>query len=404
MNKTKQIFNWLAVILVAGVIIFGITWVSMNWNNLTSGSKLYTESERNDYGDERYQAGLEQAEEYKILVLEYKKQLNEFENNINGLTILLEKEKSKNKQNETLISTLESSIETFKSQITSLQNEVTRLTGLIESYEDISAGTHEVNFYIGDILFKTKAVRFNTTISETTTPPESNQYRFDGWSTDRVSIVDINEFVITENTNFYAITTQKFQVEFISSDNIYLTQYVVRNEKPEKVSNPTQEFYMFKGWELNGTIVNPFEMAITESTTFNAKFEEVYEWVDIPRNGEALNFMINSTDKRVKEGFENFTSSPYEKIRIILSEIQIISNGFSWVDSNMNLTSTRTSCGFVIEENEKFIINLENGEIEISFVWNENEKQFELHYLSKNGQYQALLIGIEKVEVYKLKQ
>lgn len=422
-DKFKKISLIITIIVIVVALALFSTWLGLNWKNITSGTKLYTESELIDYGEERYQAGTEKGEEYRVLVDKYKVQVQELEVNVTKITILLENEKAKNDKNEGFISTLETTITNLRNQIQTLKNEVTRLTGLIESYEDISAGTHEVNFYIGNTLFKTKAVRFNTAINETITPPENNEYRFDGWSTDRINIISVNEFVITENTNFYAVITQKFKVEFISEGKKYVTQYVVENEKPENISNPTKEFYEFLGWTNNGVLTEPFSKSITQDVVFTASFKELYEWVSLDKGVESIGWSIESgRSEKESLGFEyplytSLSKNDFSKIKLTFSFLRFIdSSDFTIVilDEKGELVNHYGYDGqyyeFSLEEGQSLSIKLPDYKNKKSCTatikfesWNSEEKAFYISYTCDGAYNQLNSISVKKVEVYKLK-
>lgn len=186
---------------------------------------------------------------------------------------------------EELTSTIsgnQTTISGLNSQILTLQNEITRLEGLLESYEDIATDTFEVNFYIGETLFTTKAVRYNMFISETIEPEENNDYRFDGWSLDKETPIDLLSYNITGNTTFYALTTPKYKVDFVVDDEVTTTQYIIKGNSPTSVENPTKQYFSFLGWEYEDTLYTSLnEISVNSNMILTAQFEEDYEWVDL---------------------------------------------------------------------------------------------------------------------------
>ena len=134
-----------------------------------------------------------------------------------------------------------------------LQNEVSRLTDLLAGYDDIKNGTFEVGFYIKGVHYTTKVVKNGASVQEIERTSDTNEYRFDGWSLDKINAVDPTTVAITENTTFYALITPKFAVKFKDDENVE-TQYVLQNDVPN-VQSLTKEGYEFLGWSEYGTDV-----------------------------------------------------------------------------------------------------------------------------------------------------
>ena len=225
---TKKIVSWIALALALGAMILGIIWLSFNWDNLTAGTGIYTEKDLNDKYNEGLQDGLERGEEWRVLVLQYKEKLSEYENEVKNLTIALEEEKSKNNANEDKIATLEEELSLLNSEKLSLQNEVKRLEMLLEAYEDIKVGTFEVDFYLqlneGKVLYSTEVIRKGSTISMFEIP-DTDSYVFDHWENEDGETVNPFEIEITEDTVFNGIVkyyeiVANFQVQEWNYSNV----------------------------------------------------------------------------------------------------------------------------------------------------------------------------------------
>lgn len=417
---TKKIISWIVIILSLGAMILGIVWLSFNWENLTAGTGIYTEDDLNEKYNEGLQDGLERGEEWRVLVSQYKEKLSEYENEVNSLTVALEQEKNNNNSNQDTIAALEEKLSIASSEKLSLQNEITRLEGLIESYEELAQGTYEVNFYINDTLFLTKAVKKDSIITDTIMPSESNEYRFDGWSVDKSSIIDINSYQITENTNFYAILTPKYKVEFVNGDDIYMTQYIVQNECATLISNPTKDYFQFEGWLLNDEIVNPFEIKVVTDLTFVASYTEMYEWFEVPRNNESVNFTNVNDGEIDTEEFVNFNATDYAKIRVTFSGLRLYSNDGLLnrvvLDENYKFVEYSSSVirgEFVLEEGQVFECDCEEftgdfgttkaTKIKISFEWDREDKEFLLKFECENSVYKLDTLTGLVIEVYQPK-
>ncbi len=334
------------------------------------------------------------------------------QNEITSLTTIKESLKS-------TISANEQTIATLQSEKIELQNEITRLNGLIAGYEDIAQGTCEVDFYVGETLSTVKVVRYNNTLNEEVTLPESNEYRFEGWArTPNGAVVDVNTIKITERTSFYAILTPKYKVNYISDNSPYFTEYVVQGEYPTAVGNPTKENCGFIGWvesEDSDILVDPINQVVTENKTYYAKFKEMYEWVEVPRSGEALGFSGLTSSGQTNYGlFNNFVANNYVKTRITFNEIKLLNGAMYSINENFEIVnySSSVTCTFTLEEGQSKVINLNaiSGnpacQIKITFQsWNEESKKMTILYecISDGSSYTLMGAGLSKFEVYKLK-
>lgn len=107
----------------------------------------------------------------------------------------------------------------------------------------------------------------------------------------------------TTSTTKTTTTVKKFAVIFNTNGGSYVkTQYVVKNNKAVKPTNPTKTGYIFAGWELNGNIYN-FNTPITENTILKAK------WIIANQKSTSYNYYstnvysvknISCNDKTVK--------------------------------------------------------------------------------------------------------
>lgn len=105
-----------------------------------------------------------------------------------------------------------SQISTLTEQVSTLQAEIERLNTLVEDYENILNDTHTVNFYNGDDLYATKAVKHEERVLDPQAPTKAFS-RFVGWSSNKVDVVDLSSFSIVEDTSFYAM----FELELDSA-------------------------------------------------------------------------------------------------------------------------------------------------------------------------------------------
>ena len=411
----KKFVGYLMIILlfagsVCGVV-FGVKLLQANQQI----DDLYTQEEV----QEQYKEYINQISEKSIIIGQLNSKIEELNLKIEALSEDKENNLSQIEELQSEISTLEAQISEFESQILLLQNEITRLEGLLESYEELAQGTYEVDFYIGENLFVTKAVKVNSTIAESVIPPESNEYRFDGWSLDKSSVIDVNTYQITSDTVFYALLTPKYKVEFMNDGSIYETQYVAENDNPTSISNPTKDYYQFIGWLLNDEIVNPIEISVTTNLTFVASYSETYEWVEVPRNSEAVGWINLKNGEIGTDRFENFNVSDYAKIRVTFNGLRLISNtnlDRVILDENYELakyTSSATTGTFTLEEGQIFEYDCAEytsnygitsaTKIKISFEWDKEDKEFLLKFECENSVYKLESLTGLVIEVYQPK-
>ncbi len=99
---------------------------------------------------------------------------------------------------------------------------------------------------------------------------------FNGWTVSG-AIVDVSNYPITQNTDFVANYTYKYDVLFKNGDSTVSTQLITKNNCATAPTTPTKDGYTFLGWSINGTdTVAPATYKITANTTFIALWEEGY--------------------------------------------------------------------------------------------------------------------------------
>lgn len=276
-RRTKSIVGIVAVIIVFAAMALLATWLGLNWENITSGTKLYTESELIDYGEDRYQAGIEKGEEYRVLVDKYKIQVQELEENFTQVTILLEKEKSKNNKNEELIKTLETTItslnegiegfkgniqdletkvaemliengqlkdeyekeqgenvdlkntiENLNKEIITLKNNITRLQAELEAYKDMElTNVYKVEFkndaLVEDVVYvdEGKALPYIPTIKNT-----QDVWHY-GWALEenKTECIDWENFIPTADTTLFAVKSECVNVKITNQADSDTSKY-----------------------------------------------------------------------------------------------------------------------------------------------------------------------------------
>ncbi len=183
MIKPRKIVLWVVLSIILVGLVFGITWLGVNWKKLQSKSNLYTHEEYMEYGDDRYQAGLQQGESYRVLLTDCQRKLSQVESEKSKLVIQVNTLKAKGDADAELISQYEAQIANFEQQRTELNNQIVRLQALLQAYEEIEMTMSKVEFYDGDIIVGCYYSKEGETLKLTEYVPKKKYHSFDGWVT-----------------------------------------------------------------------------------------------------------------------------------------------------------------------------------------------------------------------------
>lgn len=237
-----------------------------------------------------------------------KKQLQQ---NIEDLNVLISSLESSVKEKQSKLEELQTEYNELKSSFDSLQvdydelevmlgdyqAEIDRLNGLVDNYESILTDVSQVNFYISDKVAYTLAVQNGTSIADAPVPADTNEYRFDGWSLDRTTIIDVTEKTISAPTTFYAVLTPKYEIQFVVGQNTQ-TEYVVEGELINVFSAPTKTDYEFDCWlDEEGMVVDLTNTNATKDMILTAKYNFI---IDETKIKEAVLTKANADGVAVK--------------------------------------------------------------------------------------------------------
>jgi len=143
-------------------------------------------------------------------------------------------------------------------------------------YQAVFTKLYNVTFVYEGATISTQQVRVNSTAKGITI--NSTPYKvFNGWLVNG-ELVDVNEYEITQDTEFTASLVYKHDVTFKVDEDVYNTQIVANNTMATVPNEPTKEGYAFDGWSTNGvSIVDVASYPITGNEVFIAMFTKVYE-------------------------------------------------------------------------------------------------------------------------------
>ncbi len=116
--------------------------------------------------------------------------------------------------------------------------------------------------------------------------PTKEGYEFDGWSLNGVNVIsDIATKPVTENTTYIAVFTKLHTVTFVYENETKSTQTIRNGELAKNVSITNTDYKVFKGWKVNGIIVDLTTYKILSNTTFVADITYKFD----------VKFMVDNT-------------------------------------------------------------------------------------------------------------
>ena len=237
------------------------------------------------------------------------------QSNVNTIATLNNQIVSLNNQ----ISSLTMQIQNNSTSVANLNNRIAELENSIAYYESFIAGLQSdaqvvATFVFDGSVYSIQVINKNAYAS--VVDPTSTTYKiFNGWKVNG-QFVNLANYNVTENTTFVADVTYKYDVVYKVDDQVVNSQIVVKDNYATLPSNPTKANYEFDGWTLDGqVVVNPRTTAITENTTYIAKFTRLYnvtftyegttKATQTVRNGAyASNVYVEDTTYKVFNGWK----------------------------------------------------------------------------------------------------
>lgn len=339
MNKkvSNVIFSIFMLLLIVGIII-GVVWLVKNWETLSTQTDLYSYEDLVEYGDEKYQEGLEASDNYKILYEETLKSLNQAEDRVNDLTADLEDAiNSGNVDKETIaglqqdLAEAQADLIAKQEQIEELNNTITFYEKLLEAYEN--SDKLIVTFMLVDngkeTPYDVQAVEPSAYLSAVMAPEKDD---FEGWALTKGGelINDLTTIQVTENMTIYGMCTNT--VTFMVNGEEYTTQEVSYGECAQNVVIENTTYELYNGWRINDELVLIETYNIYSDTIFNADITYKYDVKFIVDNEEyntqivIENGFAELPAEPVKEGYD-FKGWSIDKLNIVnVPEIKITTN------------------------------------------------------------------------------
>lgn len=198
---------------------------------------------------------------------------------------------------ENQIADLETSSDNKDTQIADLQKQITALnkdkTALEESlnyYKDYISNLEDAENAVITLEVDDKVYALFTMFKGSTMfdiqIPESVDYEFNCWTVNGEQ-VDLQGYVINENTTFVADLTHGYDISFVVDGVTVKTERVIEDTLITPPESPTKSGYTFIGWvDTNNSIVDFTTYTACEKMTFTALFS---------LNTVNINFTIEST-------------------------------------------------------------------------------------------------------------
>lgn len=276
MSKGGKIALWSLVgITVAGVA----TFVALKWDGfvgIIKGEQTYSHAEVLEIEEKAYQKGLSKQNEYEIEIKDYKLKLEDLSNKINNLTEKGTLDKNTIRELNIQISNLSNELANSENNNEELQAEIDELTLKIQEYQEIAEQLEIENkvavtlVYDGQIYGNSMIVDKGTTV--TLAEPEDTDYiKFNYWYIDGNNVAIGNSITVTENTRIVADLTYYQKISYLV-DGATSSEFVECDTLLTK-TNPEKQGYVFKGWSINGQVVDLTTYKVSEDVTLVAVFE-----------------------------------------------------------------------------------------------------------------------------------
>ena len=290
-NKKSAValtFKIIALLLIIAAFTFCLVWTITNWDsvkNITNGANIATQEDVDKAFKDGYNQGIIDKENYTSQINDFKEKYeNEKDKNSQ-----LQKE---NADKEALLKKqYEEKLADIQKQLQEKMDKISILNSQLEAKDQSNAKLTEK---VGELQNKITSLTNDNADKATTINQLKNQIS-DLKAELNSNLVDKNEFDATIEAykrqiaeleaslkiyEDYYNQAQENQVivTFKIGDQVYNLQTITKGNAPQAVTDPeTNDHFVFNGWLLNGTRVNPTECTLNENTTFIADVTYKYD-------------------------------------------------------------------------------------------------------------------------------
>lgn len=149
---------------------------------------------------------------------------------------------------------------------------------------------YEVNFIVDGANHNSQIVLKDSNVT-IPVKPTKNGYVFDGWTLDGNSIVDLDNYTVTQNVTFMAKFTKLYSVVFKYEETTLKTETVKSGNYATAPTASSTAYKVFNGWKVNGVLISVSDYRITADTVFVADITYKYD-VKFIAEGKTLDTQI----------------------------------------------------------------------------------------------------------------
>ncbi len=271
--------------------------------------------------------------DYVSLINQQLETISQLDDQIDGLENQIAVLETSLVNKDTQIADLQSQINTLNADKTALEESLNYYKDYISNLED--AENAVITLEVDDKVYALFTMFKGSTMFDILIP-ESADYEFNCWTLNGEQ-VDLQDYVINDNTTFVADLTYGYDISFVVDGVIVKTERVIENSLITPPENPTKSGYTFYGWiNTSNTIVDFTTYVACEEMTFNA------------------NFILNTVD--VSLGFSKKATTPGGNINPYNATPY-----WGDVDDNYGTFSTNKITLSVENQNETVTFTLNNG-------------------------------------------
>ncbi len=214
---------------------------------------------------------------------------------------------------------------------------------------------YEVNFTVDGENYNNQIVVKDNKITVPAAPTKSG-YVFEGWTMDGNSVVNLNDYTVTQNVTFTAKFTKLYSVIFKYEDNTLKTDTVKSGNYATAPTATSTAYKVFNGWKVNGVMVNVNEYRITADTVFTADITYKYD-VKFMSDGKQHNAQIVE-----KHGKPTVPAAPTKTNYVFVGWSLDGTNTVNVADYVVTANTTFTAIFRV----DKFTVTFKNGNTTVS--------------------------------------
>ena len=271
-DRTKKIVlgTSLSAVLIALIIVIWLYWPAIS--STIKDEKYYTQTDMDKAVDDAYNQALGERDDYIEQIEYYKTELEAALQELTERTNQLQEALSQNTTNSELIEELNQTISSLNTQIDSLQSQIKELQAKLDAFAEYEGVAVYATFYVDGQIYDVDVVNKNTDYVDFPNEIVVDGCNFEGWSLDGKTVIDEENYTISETTNFYAVLT--CNIQFKVNGNL-TEQTVLKNTVLSTILPTVQDYegYIFNGF-YNGNKEIDDDYKITQSISFTAKFRK----------------------------------------------------------------------------------------------------------------------------------